>query len=620
MLGLIKRGFLMPSSGSQHILSQSFGYYNQGIDDNTLVFCDERLLQQIDWPVDITPLEIIPVVTPPATTCRRSQNVVLDLMTVLQKLWEMKQLQLTKNGAIRVADLRLFGKKMGWGEDLITDEHCFPRVVDAIINTLIGLRVLAQKENAIELALPLDRFLAYSSAYQVTFFLTGFLHNSHWAEILDPEYYAIPNCCNSRIALLHALRALPDRTKYYSLQSLLPALYDRLGPAVATSPLIVAPPRNFYGKKEQQIEAEMAAWKRQHRAEWLRQEMPFYFAAMSSWLYWLGLVELATPDGKQLVFRPTDLVYEVFDHDSDASAAVAAAAKPPAGPVWVVQPNYDVVVYLDNVTPQQLAFIERHGERNRRRRTPRTTSCHASPSTRGCRAAPPSRTCWTRSAPAHKLRCRRTSSGSCASGRSGGSSSSIQTKTRLIEFPSSKTRDLALQAGLKGTSVGDLFVMVEPGAQINAALKAVFGLQTIPALDYAQPPQPCLWVAEDGTLTLTGDSRDLLLAGQLAQYAEQVSERWRITAASLQAMRQAGVNAKTTLAFLTPRATLPLPPLLEIAIRNALGKGSEVQAGTSSCCTSRRKSSTPPSSIAPCWSRSSATCPARTPSSSTVTS
>jgi len=577
--GLVRRGYLLPSPGNEALLAYSFNYYNQGIDGHIPVFCDERLLAQVDWPIDVVPMELPPAAPPPAATCRRPQNVVLDLMTVLQKLWEMKQLQLTKNGMIRAADYRQFAKKMGWGDDLITDGQCFPRVADAIIATLVDLRAFTRKENAIELALPLDRFLTYSPAHQVTFFLAGLLRNSQWVEYDEPQSY-MPNWCNARIALLHALRALPDRTQYYSLQALLPALYDRVGMSVSTAHAVVAPPRYFYGKTEKQAEEEKAAWQRQHRAQWPKQEMPFYAAAFSSWLYWLGLVELATPDGKQTIFRLTDLAGEVFDRNSDEPAAAMATAAPSAGPIWVVQPNYDVVVYLDNISPQQLAFIERHGERKQ-------AEAHTA------------HYILTRESIYQGLQTGTTIEEVLATLRDGAQVElpqnverelrewaerreqlSIQTKTRLIEFPSSKTRDLALQAGLKGRPIGELFVMVEPGAQIKAALKSVFGLQTIPEIDYAQPPHPCLLVAEDGTLTQTGDTRDLLLKGQLAQYAEPVSaNRWRITTASLQAARQAGVNAKTFLAFLTPRTTVPVPPLLEVAIRNALGKGSEVQGG-----------------------------------------
>jgi hypothetical protein len=50
-----------------------------------------------------------------------------------------------------------------------------------------------------------------------------------------------------------------------------------------------------------------------------------------------------------------------------AKAIPVTTAATPAGDhasgVWVVQPNFDVMVYLDRTTPPQLAFLERHAER-----------------------------------------------------------------------------------------------------------------------------------------------------------------------------------------------------------------------------------------------------------------
>jgi hypothetical protein len=121
---------------------------------------------------------------------------------------------------------------------------------------------------------------------------------------------------------------------------------------------------------------------------------------------------------------------------------------------------------------------------------------------------------------------------------------------------------------------------VEPEAQIKSALKSVFGQQTIPTVDYAQPPARCLEAREDGTLTLVTDTHDLLIEVQLAHCAEPTGEKqYRLTRESLQRMRQAGVNAKSFLAFLELRLLRgAIPPLLEVAIRSGLGEKTTVQA------------------------------------------
>src|SRR5208283_4843283 len=66
-----------------------------------------------------------------------------------------------------------------------------------------------------------------------------------------------------------------------------------------------------------------------------------------------------------LAFRVTDLARELFaatDEEPSHAAALPAATEHD-GPAWVVQPNYDIVVYLDIVSPAQLSFLEQHAER-----------------------------------------------------------------------------------------------------------------------------------------------------------------------------------------------------------------------------------------------------------------
>ena len=81
---------------------------------------------------------------------------------------------------------------------------------------------------------------------------------------------------------------------------------------------------------------------------------------VDQWVYTLGLVELAVEGTTPVALRLTDLgralCIPTWLSRIESTPAEAQTA-------WVVQPNFEIVVYLDRATPQQLAFLERHAER-----------------------------------------------------------------------------------------------------------------------------------------------------------------------------------------------------------------------------------------------------------------
>lgn len=107
-----------------------------------------------------------------------------------------------------------------------------------------------------------------------------------------------------------------------------------------------------------------AQWLAEKREKWLKQERQWIEDALSSWLYFLGMVELGLAGKRPVAFRLTDLGKAVLH---PAKAIPVTTAAPTSGEhatgAWVVQPNFDVMAYLDRTTPPQLAFLERHAER-----------------------------------------------------------------------------------------------------------------------------------------------------------------------------------------------------------------------------------------------------------------
>lgn len=570
--GLVRRGLLMKAPGSNQYGLYSGGYYGS-ISEHTVVFSDERILAQLENDVSVQPLTLATINEPVHATVRRPQTVLMDIMTLLQKLAELKKLQLTKAGALRAADLRSFAKKMGWEEDQPFDGQVFPNVAFAFLHALWQCELLHVAGEVLELRLPPEQFMHLPLAQQVATLAAGFRQNRYWHEV--SEVYYNTDFCLHRSALFYLLYALPTDGRFMAVDDLLVAIYNRIGESLTTRHLYLAHP-NKYGKSEREFNDELTTWRQQYRRKWLEQEKSFYTTSLSTWLYWLGLVELGATDSGVQAFRLTDLARQVLHNEAEQAAPAAEHD----GAVWVVQPNYDIIVYLDVVSPAQLAFLERHAER---RQAEQHTAHYV----------------LTRESVYQGLQSGTTPEGVLQTLCDGAGMAlpqnvereicewaqqreqiTLRSKARLIEFPSSDTRELAMDAGLKGTRVGECYVLVEADTQVKAALKAVFGLQLIPAINYAEPPVKCLDATEDGTLTLKDDTGDMLIAGQLARCAEQLSnKKWRLTPASLQRVRQAGVNAKTLLTFLASRTLKPLPPLLEIAIRNAFSdKGTLIQA------------------------------------------
>jgi hypothetical protein len=535
------------------------------------VYTDTRLLAQIDWPLELPPLAVTPLACAPAEmTVRRPQHVLLDLLAVARALTELRQVTLTKSGTVRVAELRRLAKSLGWAESPRFDGHPFRLIAEAMVKAWMRIGWLRCTDDVCLPTLSPERLAHEPLVKSVAHLAYGFVGAQGWSELDLPSFIRQEELNHPRSLLLHSLRALPDPGACYAVPAFMAALHPRVGDLLVTRQDYERPPAMQRGMSTGEHEALLALWNRGRAERWVARESAFAAAAFASWFYWLGLLELGHADGA-LIFRLTDLGRGVVTGKVEALPADAAVVTSEM-PAWVVQPNFDVVVYLDRLAPAHLAFIEGHAER-----------CQAEAHT--------AHYALTRESIYRGLESGTTVEEVLATLRAGMAaelpqnvareicewaghreSLTVYTSARLIEFPTGDMREQALAAGLPGTRVGEGFVLVPPEAQVQAALKAVYGLRLIPSVDYTAAPIPCLEAREDGTLLLVEDTGDLLLRDQLARCAEPVTPTtWRITAAALAAVRGAGVSAATLLAFLQSRVRGILPPLLEIAIRNALG-------------------------------------------------
>jgi len=577
---LINRGFLLCETYDS--MYHSYGRYS-GVNKTDSVYTDERLLAYIDWPVKVQPLPLSPVTIESATTTlRRPQHVLLDLMAIIQALADMKGLSLKMSGEVRLGDLRQFRKRLSWAEDQAFNGRKFPRIAEAFITTLERCGVLQSFGEVLTLSLAPEEFAQMPLPRQVSLLATGFIANERWNEKDDTFSYYMSPLLTARTIFFHSLRALPAGGQFYALDAFVEAVYHRLEDMLDFMSIHDHSRPSRYGLKEPEYQAALREWRRKNMPRLVSSATPVVEAILTGWPYWLGLIELGTLAEGSPALRLTELGEAIFADDGSASSWNAASIEPDSGrPAWVVQPNYDIVVYLEAISPAQLAFLEQHAER----RQMETHTAHYR---------------LTRESVYRGLEGGATFEDMLATLRDGGQADlpqnvdrelrewaeqrkrmTIRTSARLIAFPTPETRSLAMEAGLEGAPVGETYVLVKEGAQIKAALKSVFGLQAIPTIDYTQPPAKCLLIEEDGTLKLEKDTGDLLIRGQLARCAEPVdAAHWRITAASLKALRKAGGTPGMLLAFLRARAEHDVPAMLEIAIGNTLGARDVVQAET----------------------------------------
>ena len=559
---LIRRGLLLSDyrSDPAELWHSSYG--------GSVLFSDERLLADIG-PVECVPFSIAPVAPPVPSTYRRPPAVILDVVGILQAIDSLDRLQLTKAGAVRTSDIRKLSRAMKWNEEGVTlDGLAFPSPALAWIGALWRAGLLSVQGDGLALSEPIDHFARRSYAEQIRTLLHGFVAVRAWSEWPMPSWYDREDYrVWGRFALILALAALPDTPDgFFAVDDLDQALFERIGEHFSLS----YPPHRpyFFNKTPDEIRHEEAAWRAKLRADWLKRERLWLGSAPASWLYFLGMVELGLEDGAPVSLRLTDIGRAVLHAEQDQGVDVPAAPQA----AWLVQPNFDVQVYLDHVTPEQLAFLERHAER--------VQAHHHTAQYR-----------LTRESVYGGLESG-TSLDDLLSGLQSGAAMAVPQnvvvdlrawaalreqirllrRARLLEYPNDQARQAAVAGGLAGRPVGDRFVLLEGSLPLQ---------QIKTRVDYTGPLPKCLSATEDSVITITKPTRDLLIESQLDHWAERNADgTWRLTTASVARSVKAGTPLRALFRWLEERLTHPLPPLLGVALRAWAGEAANVEIET----------------------------------------
>lgn len=594
---MLERGLLMRCDGQNRMLGE---YYSSYICDAVSVVADFSAV------IETAPSPALPLkpVAEAADPFRRSPGeLLLRLTSFYQAFDRLGRVQITAKGQYATSSLSKLGKLLGWPNqsnrpDREDDRTVLPAAVEFYLGLFIAADLLKLDYGAREIKVnpqaKIQATLDLPLEIQARIWAQAYRSLRRWREHLgrDSYYYDDDNGGQTRhnglrAALLLALGLLPDAAAWYRIDDLSETLRQRIGSHFALGYLTTYS-SPWKATPEQEAEAR-AKYEADNMANWRKNEQFWIERALGGPLFHLGLVELArAPQSKSdawTLFRLTDAgraaLYDIFRQPSESRAATRASRKEQsiqsaqAGQAcWIVQPNFEVVVYLDQAAPRQLGFIERIGVRQKADSAVATyrltrESVYTALE-EGVEAKQLLRTLESGSQHPLPLGVARSLSDWAARRER----LAVRLNASVLEFPDAAARDAALAAGkVKGSAIGDRFILTEQSEQ---ALKRV--VQLGGAIHYEPEPPRSLTIQDDGVVRIAPAQRDLLIAGELAAVAETTGDPlvWRITRSSALAARARGWTADEIINRLERRAVgLVLPPFLRYAILGWLGVRNE---------------------------------------------
>jgi hypothetical protein len=274
------------------------------------------------------------------------------------------------------------------------------------------------------------------------------------------------------------------------------------------------------------------------------------------------MVELALEGDDVIGFRLTQLGRDVLR--PGLAAKVGAFTTHPKIEVsaWVVQPNFEVITYLDRVSAIQLAFLERFAERNKVNQ--HTALFHLTRDSvyRGLESGSTLEELLQGLEHGAETELPQNVVAELREWAALREQITLYQRASLLEFPDEQALQAACQAGLQGTVVGDRYLILA-----KTSSKSKFQRR-----DYTLALPPCLTISEQGKIRIQAGYRDLWIAAQLDQWADRVSDGWQLTGESVAKAIRSGKRLADLLKLLAARSKKSIPKLLHIALRAWAGE------------------------------------------------
>jgi Helicase conserved C-terminal domain len=578
---MLERGLLMRCDGKRDEIG---GYYSSYICEAVGVVADFFDVIEIAPP---PALPLKPVADAAAPQVRRPGELLLQLTSFHQALNRLGGLQLTAKGQYANPSVAKLRKLLGWGkQDEDKGATPLPDAPEFYLGLFLAADLLRVDYDAREITANPRRDIraVLEQPFTVQTRLWGQAYRSmrRWREAIPsgPSYYYDDEKLGQtrynglRAALLLAMGLLPDPSAWYRIEDLSENIRQRIGRHFSLGYL-----SSYSAPWKATPEQEAAARAKHENSQvenWRKTEQVWIERALCGPLFHLGLVELArAPQGKSdtlKLFRLSEAgraaLYDIFRQPSVAREATKDAVVGEQ-PCWIVQPNFETVVYLDQTSPRQLGFIERIGVRQKADATIAsyrlTRESVYVALEEGIDARQLLQTLESGSRHPLPPGVARTLSDWAARRER----LAVRLEASVVEFPDAAARDAALAAGkVKGAATGDRFIMTEQSEQ---ALKRALPLGG--TINYEPQPPRSLTIGDDGIVLISAAQRDLLIEGELAAVAESAGSPlcWRITRASVLAARSRGWTAKEIIDRLDQRAVLVVPLFLRYAIQGWCG-------------------------------------------------
>ena len=543
--------------------------YSSGFGNRHLavkIFSDTRLLAQVPEALALTSFTLTPLDNHAPSVYRRPPAVALDIINILRAIEAVCPMNLTKSETIRVNTLTQIRKQLGWKKhDLIQDGLPFRDTAAAFIMASLKIGILKKYGGELLVGTPVSEFIALPYAEQIKKLINGLMAVTDWREgrgRQDPLLYGSGNYPSARFMLYYGLMTLPtDTHQFFDLAEFDQALFERVGGSFSFD--YIPPRMSFYEQKNypEKYKTHEADRLKRIRNNWLATETVWMKQAFSSWLYFLGIVELQLTDNDLSGLRLTPLGRDLL-HPHLATPQENLDA--PTGPVWIIQPNFDIVVYLDRATPQQLVFLEKHTERTQVQQHIAQYRLTRNSVYQGLEQGTALETLIAELKTGADGKLPQNVQVDLQEWGALRDQMTLYESTNLVEFPDETARQTMLNSGMRGTLIGDRFLLMPKMAPSYKKQLTDFGW-----VNYSHPLPRCLSVNEVGLIKIKQDYGDLLLESQLAKWAEKVDDRrWRLTQATVSSAIKSKARLDDLFSFLNTRLQVRrLPAMLELTLK-----------------------------------------------------
>jgi hypothetical protein len=526
------------------------------------IFSDDRILAQVGRPT-FQPIELEPAPAPPVTYARIPHLVSMQIISVINAIDALHGLKLTLSHEVRATEARKLAKTLDWkNNELVEGDFVLPDAANFNLGMLRAIGILHVQGNLLVTTPLAAEFIEWPIDHQVRLLASGIIRTINWQET-DRFFYGYysRNSHLGRLALYTLLHCLPpDSPSLYQVEDFDLALFKRIGQHFKL--LSFAPRFYQYDKDANVAEINYAKWLSEQRESWLKTERIWVEESLKTWLYFLGIVSLEMHHGKPVAVGLTDLGRAVLHPDRQANLPAKKPLQESNQLPWVVQPNFDVVAYLDHMTSAQLSFLERNAERVNagehvaQYRITRESVYRGLESGMSVQEVLAS---WQRGSGKDLPQNIAVEIREWANLRE---RLVLYRRADLAEYPNAEARQAAVERGIIGVPVGERFLLIT--APLSKAQVKMF----YTTLDYSRPPQRSLIIEEDGTVINNSEHSDLMLTARLDEWIEADSAgNMYFTRESIHRAIKGGRPIALLFKLLEERIARIMPPIMQIALR-----------------------------------------------------